>query len=310
MMMAAIILIALATALPSIRQEAQREKEEELIFRGMQYARGVALFRAKFNRFPANVKEMVQTNGMRFLRQEYKDPMTPKGKWRFIHANAQGVVLDSKTLARPGGPGQNSQNTPLGGTAGSGQTTDSGDSLAQAGNSSALGGTSSFGSSQSSSFGSSQSSSFGSSRGTGFSSSSSFNSSSSQQSSAFFGEGNEIQGAFIVGVASTNRRESIRIWNKHKKYDEWEFIGVDLAALGMAPGGIPGQQGQTGAQGQQGPFGQQGQTGQFGQPGQPMRPGSFGSNSFSGPSTTQPDNPPAQPPTPPSDSQTPPPDQP
>src|ERR1019366_1630848 len=96
MMVATLLLIALTAVLPSVYQEGQREREEELIFRGTQYGKAVALFHKQFGRYPVNTKELLQTNGIRFLRQEYRDPMDPKGKWRFIHVNAAGVLLDSK----------------------------------------------------------------------------------------------------------------------------------------------------------------------------------------------------------------------
>jgi len=105
MIAATVLLISLTAVLPSIYQEGQREREEELIFRGRQYARAIASFHQKFQRYPSRVDELTNlTNGWRFLRKEYADPMTPKGKWRFIHANAQGVLLDSKTQgSQPGG---------------------------------------------------------------------------------------------------------------------------------------------------------------------------------------------------------------
>jgi len=103
MMMATLLLISLTAALPSVYQEGQREREEELIFRGNEYARAIALFNRQFHRYPNSVKELLQTNRMRFLRREYKDPMSRKGRWRFIHAGPNGVVLDSKTLPRPSG---------------------------------------------------------------------------------------------------------------------------------------------------------------------------------------------------------------
>ena len=96
MMVATLLLVALTTVLPSVYQEGQREREEELIFRGTQYGRAVALFHRRFGRFPTSTKELLQTSGMRFLRKEYRDPMDPQGKWRFIHINAAGVLLDSK----------------------------------------------------------------------------------------------------------------------------------------------------------------------------------------------------------------------
>src|SRR5208282_4075977 len=95
MMVATLLLIALTAALPRVYQEGQREREEELIFRGTQYARAIALFHKQFNRYPVSVKELLETNGIKFLRKEFLDPMDPKGTWRFIHINAAGVLLDS-----------------------------------------------------------------------------------------------------------------------------------------------------------------------------------------------------------------------
>ncbi len=108
MMAATVLLVSLTAVLPSIYQEGQREREQELIFRGTQYARAIASFHQKFQRYPTSVEELTKlTNGWRFLRKEFADPMTPNGKWRFIHANAQGVLLDSKTQGpASGGQGQ------------------------------------------------------------------------------------------------------------------------------------------------------------------------------------------------------------
>jgi type II secretory pathway pseudopilin PulG len=44
----AIMAVALSVALPSWKTAAQREREEELIFRGTQYARAIALYQRKF----------------------------------------------------------------------------------------------------------------------------------------------------------------------------------------------------------------------------------------------------------------------
>jgi len=189
MMLALVLLISLTAALPSVYTQGQREKEEELIFRGNQYARAIALFRRQFQRYPTSVKELLKTSGFRFLRHEYPDPMTKKGKWRFIHASANGTPLDSLTLARPtvakplaGGSGSfGSEKKPETATAEEGQE--------------------------------------------------------SGEKSAFFGEGKEVQGAFLIGVASTSKKKSIRIWNNKSHYNEWEFLGVELNATG----GVPGQ---------------------------------------------------------------------
>lgn len=70
----AVMAVMMTVALPAWRTVAQREKEEELIFRGKQYARAVTLFQRKFgNTYPANVDALVAG---RFLRKKYKDPIT------------------------------------------------------------------------------------------------------------------------------------------------------------------------------------------------------------------------------------------
>ncbi len=174
MMIATMLLIALTVVMPSVYQEGQREREAELIFRGTEYGKAVALFHRQFGRYPTNVKELLQTNGMRFLRQEYPDPMDPKGKWRFIHVNAAGVLLDSKNQPM----GSNNPNPAGVGT----------------GNSNSSGNSSSFGSS--SSFGTS--SSFGGTSSTG-------------DNSSFTNSSMGGQGALLVGCPHlvTDREERV-----------------------------------------------------------------------------------------------------
>jgi type II secretory pathway pseudopilin PulG len=67
--------VAATLALPVWKQAAQREKEAELIFRGEQYKRAVALFqrRAGPGVLPPDIDFLVEN---RFLRRAYRDPMT------------------------------------------------------------------------------------------------------------------------------------------------------------------------------------------------------------------------------------------
>jgi type II secretory pathway pseudopilin PulG len=72
----AVMSVLMSAALPTWRHEAQREKEAELVFRGEQYARAVALFRVKNqNAFPPSIDVLVQG---KFLRKKYLDPITGK----------------------------------------------------------------------------------------------------------------------------------------------------------------------------------------------------------------------------------------
>jgi hypothetical protein len=82
----------------------QREKEEELIFRGRQYARAIQLYQRKFAAtFPASVDLLVE---QRFLRKKYADPMTKSGEFEIIYqgtlAQRQAASLAGRGGAPPG----------------------------------------------------------------------------------------------------------------------------------------------------------------------------------------------------------------
>ena len=91
----AVIGVIIGMAMPVWRTVVQREREEELIFRGRQYARAIQLFQRKYaNAYPPNVDVFVE---QRFLRKKYKDPVSKEGEFQ---------ILYQSTLAqRPGGVG-------------------------------------------------------------------------------------------------------------------------------------------------------------------------------------------------------------
>jgi type II secretory pathway pseudopilin PulG len=70
----ALLSLALSVAMPTWKTMAQREKEEELLWRGQQYDRAIQLYRKK-NAAPGapSVDKLVEG---RFLRKKYKDPIT------------------------------------------------------------------------------------------------------------------------------------------------------------------------------------------------------------------------------------------
>lgn len=70
----ALVSLMLSMAMPTWRTLAQREKEEELIFRGQQYDRAIQLYRKK-NAAPGAPSVEALVEG-RFLRKKYKDPIT------------------------------------------------------------------------------------------------------------------------------------------------------------------------------------------------------------------------------------------
>jgi type II secretory pathway pseudopilin PulG len=69
-----VMAILMTAVMPVWKQSAQREKEEELIFRGQQYTHALTLFSRKYaNAAPPNLDVLVE---QRFLRRKYKDPIT------------------------------------------------------------------------------------------------------------------------------------------------------------------------------------------------------------------------------------------
>ena len=93
--------IMVAAMLPLMSTEIQREKEEELVFRGFQYAEAIRIFHIRFQRYPNKLEELIEINP-RCIRQLWKDPMTKDGKWGLIFQN-QGTPV---TPQQPGQPGQ------------------------------------------------------------------------------------------------------------------------------------------------------------------------------------------------------------
>lgn len=70
----AIMAVGAAALLPTWRQQMIREQEEELIFRGNQYARALVLYARKNNNLlPANIDVLYDG---KYLRKKYKDPIT------------------------------------------------------------------------------------------------------------------------------------------------------------------------------------------------------------------------------------------
>jgi len=92
-----VMAILWTAALPVWNQLAKREKEEELIFRGTQYARAIGLFQRKYaNASPPSLDVLIN---QKFLRRKYTDPMVPKGEFQLLY----------QTTAPPGSSGTQTQ---------------------------------------------------------------------------------------------------------------------------------------------------------------------------------------------------------
>jgi hypothetical protein len=93
-----LLLISAIAVAPNILTEGKREKEKEMIWRGKQYARGVKLYYRKMGRFPTSLDDLTKpkVGSLRFVRQEYKDPMNKDdGKWRLIYVGPAGQLIGS-----------------------------------------------------------------------------------------------------------------------------------------------------------------------------------------------------------------------
>ncbi|MGH9398114.1 MAG: pilus assembly FimT family protein [Terriglobia bacterium] len=264
-----VLLISLTAALPSVYQESQRHREEEAIFRGNQYARAVYLFHRKMGRFPVSVKDLLKTDNMRFLRQSYRDPLNRSGRWRFIHAAAGGILIDSWNQTAPTA-GLSPHASAL--DAASGRAMNP----ASTNGSAAFGGVGSFGAS---------------SGGTGKGkpkhppSSCSGPQDQTQDSSEQTGT---LLGAFIVGVAPCNDRQSIRVLDHKDHYDHWEFLGLGYLEYRLpqttAPNALhPLQPTPANQMGTPNQPGQSGQTGTLNGQGTPGTPPSNQAQDSSGP---------------------------
>ncbi|HEY1265266.1 MAG TPA: hypothetical protein VGF06_17180, partial [Terriglobales bacterium] len=76
MLFVALLTIAAVAVVPTIEFQVKRDREEEMIHRGVQYSRAVRRYVKKFGRYPTRIEDLVSTNQVRFLRKKYKDPIT------------------------------------------------------------------------------------------------------------------------------------------------------------------------------------------------------------------------------------------
>src|SRR5579864_122657 len=76
LLMIAVMGIMAATLVTSIKFDIKRDREAEMIHRGVQYSRAIRAYYKKFGRYPATIENLENTNQMRFLRKRYKDPLT------------------------------------------------------------------------------------------------------------------------------------------------------------------------------------------------------------------------------------------
>src|SRR5579864_905984 len=246
LLMIAVMGIMAATLVTSIKFDIRRDREEEMIHRGVQYSRAIRAYYKKFGRYPVTIENLENTNQMRFLRKRYKDPLTGKD-FKVLHFGEAKMGL-----AAMGGGGL----IPGASTIGSNGTLTA-NSNSGFSNSSSFGNSNSFGQSSTQKSGSDSTQA-----GTDANASQSASSSGSSDSS---GQGSSDQpaqtlgGMPIVGVASLNKNATNREFDKKKKYNEWQFLydpSVDRGMLITTPYQPQLQMFGTGPQNLNGPGGQ------------------------------------------------------
>jgi len=309
LLMVALMGIFALTVMVPIKFELQRDREQEMIHRGVQYSRAIRNYYKKFGRYPTRLEDLDNTNNLRYLRKHYKDPVTGKD-FKLLHYGDPGVTLTGSIGSTPiAGANTVGQLN----ASGSGNSAFGGSSSAFSQSSAFGGGSNSvFGGNSGSSFGGNSNSAFGAGSNSGFGSNSNSQTTSPQQGTNTAAGSDSSQtvtptpgtasgdtssstqqvfgGGPIVGVASNSKDTTIREFNKKRKYNEWQFVydpTTDRGGLLMTPNQPPLQLSQQPLNGQPG-YGQPGSSNPGGSPfGQPS---SFGNNNpglTGGPTTPQ-----------------------
>src|SRR5450755_2559351 len=257
MLALALITIALATVLPSIRQQVRRDREVELIHRGNAYMRAIQHFYKKFGRYPSRVEELENTNNMRFLRKRYTDPVNvdpATGKEKpFKFLTQLDISLNNGPVLglNPGQNGQPAPQSPFGGSPTPGGRPTGGLSSGSAGSTN---------SDNSESDPSATVTPNGGHAATGSEDAEDADTKvsplSSSPSSGSGLNGQTFGGGPIIWVASTNKKDkTIHVFYTKDHYNDWYFIYVQALERGglltgpvnpNAPhpnlnGGLPGQ---------------------------------------------------------------------
>ena len=230
MFLTTVLLVSAMVAAPYIRTERQREKEEEMIWRGKQYVRGIKLYYRKTNRFPTSMDDLTKPKlgSLRFMRQAYKDPMNKAdGAWRFIYVGPSGQLIGSlkppQTFQMPGvGTGQpgtpagaNPQQTASFGASGFGQSPPAQGGIQQAQQAANQSGT------NPGQPGSAAQTATG--NATPASNATSTDDAANATPSGMVSD-SPLMGGNIIGVGSKINRRSVIVYDKAKNYRLFEFV--------------------------------------------------------------------------------------
>jgi type II secretory pathway pseudopilin PulG len=258
--MLALLIIAMAVAVPVVRKSIQREQEYETFQRGKQYARAVRLYYKKFGRYPPNIDALVMTNQIRFLRKKYVDPTTGKEEWKAIQfgqnkaPTAMGFFGQPLAGSNPGIPttGLNGLNGTAGGTSSAFGSNSGGSNSGVFGSiSNSLNQNSNSGSAATPA-GGTDNSATGSGTANGATPSgtdangnpTTGSGTGTTTSSGLSSTGPTIGGVGIIGFSPNSPKQSIRVYKKKNHYNEWEFTWDPASDQMIMQGGNTGIAGQ------------------------------------------------------------------
>lgn len=103
-------LVALSAALPDKYQQAQREREAQLLFVGKQYSNAIRLYYenpfVSINSYPEKLDQLLvderTPEPMHHLRQLYDDPISGSDKWGLVMNSEQQIMgVYSLSLGKP-----------------------------------------------------------------------------------------------------------------------------------------------------------------------------------------------------------------
>ncbi|HTQ62456.1 MAG TPA: hypothetical protein VMI32_19675 [Candidatus Solibacter sp.] len=244
-----LVLVASMSIGLRVLTEGRRQKEQDMIWRGKQYTRGIKLYYQKFGRFPTSLDDLIKPSvgNIRFMRQAYKDPMNKEdGSWRLIYVGPAGQLIGS-LKPQPGGI----QMPVAGGQPGAPGTAPSGFG-AQPGT---MGGISTGGVTPSAPPNGTGSGTAGTGAATGTDTQGQGTGTSGTDSqSALTADTPTIMGGNIIGVGSKVNKPSIMVYDKATNYRLFEFIwdpSKDMGIVGTpgttigTPAGTPGAPGQS-----------------------------------------------------------------
>src|SRR5436305_12746050 len=106
MLFVALLAIASLAWIQKVDFEIKRDREEELIHRGVQYSRALRHYVKKFGHYPARIEDLESTNNVHYLRKRYKDPITGKD-FKFLRMNDVQISFSPGAASGlpPGDPG-------------------------------------------------------------------------------------------------------------------------------------------------------------------------------------------------------------